>query len=44
MIATDNEETAYDPPRVEVVLTAEELTREILYAGRDSVETDIAEG
>jgi hypothetical protein len=25
-------------------LTAEELTREILYAGRDSVETDIAEG
>jgi len=30
----------YEPPKVEAVLTADELTREVLYAGQDSVCVD----
>lgn len=35
---------SYEPPRVECVLTTEELAREIQYAGNGTVVTDMAQG
>jgi hypothetical protein len=32
---------SYEPPRIERVLTPEELEREILYAGQDDISADV---
>ncbi len=34
--AVEQSPVAYDPPRIELVLTAHELEREVLYAGASS--------
>jgi hypothetical protein len=34
---TQPSEPKYEPPKVESVLTAEELNREVLYAGQSSI-------
>lgn len=36
------EEQVYEAPRVESVLTAEELEREVLYAGRGGISGQVA--
>jgi hypothetical protein len=39
-VSTEVEGVPYEPPRVESVMTAEDLTREVQYAGRQSLVPD----
>jgi hypothetical protein len=41
MTETPEATTPYEPPRIERVLTPEDLEREVLYAGADAVSADL---
>jgi hypothetical protein len=41
-VASSQPPQTYEPPRVETVMTAEDLAREVKYAGEQSVPVDFA--